>query len=178
MCSTERCCYLGLKWQHKFERERIQCKVISLLFIVIVLTVHVRRTSPVFGWSSHYFITNWLCTGYAMVSRLHIVTQRITTCMATEDTTPAIKTNRNVNVEQSATGIKKMLKMGAIFVFIGYLLLLFSLSQEFTTLHPVFAIDSMKMWLKLGGIGHILIGIFVALVGIIKALSLMPYRLR
>lgn len=31
--------------------------------------------------------------------------------------------------------------------------------------------------MKLGGIGHILVGIFLALVAIIRALSLMPVRL-
>ena len=33
------------------------------------------------------------------------------------------------------------------------------------------------MWLKLGGVGHILIGIFIALVAIIRTLSLVPHRL-
>jgi uncharacterized protein involved in exopolysaccharide biosynthesis len=36
---------------------------------------------------------------------------------------------------------------------------------------------STLLWLKLGGIAHILVGIFVALAGIARALSLMPHRL-
>ncbi len=36
---------------------------------------------------------------------------------------------------------------------------------------------STLLWLKLGGIGHILVGIFIALAGIIRALSVMPHRL-
>lgn len=36
---------------------------------------------------------------------------------------------------------------------------------------------STLLWLKLGGIGHILVGIFMVLAGIIQALALMPVRL-
>jgi len=36
---------------------------------------------------------------------------------------------------------------------------------------------STLLWLKLGGIGHILLGIFVALAAIVRALSVMPHRL-
>jgi hypothetical protein len=36
---------------------------------------------------------------------------------------------------------------------------------------------STLLWLKLGGIGHILLGIFIALVAIVRALSIMPHRL-
>jgi hypothetical protein len=36
---------------------------------------------------------------------------------------------------------------------------------------------STLLWLKLGGIGHILLGIFMALAAIVRALSLMPHRL-
>ncbi|MEF8825299.1 MAG: hypothetical protein V5A27_03010 [Halapricum sp.] len=36
---------------------------------------------------------------------------------------------------------------------------------------------STLLWLKLGGIGHILLGIFIALAAIVRALSLMPHRL-
>ena len=36
---------------------------------------------------------------------------------------------------------------------------------------------STLLWMKLGGIGHILVGIFIALAAIIRALSLMPHRL-
>lgn len=36
---------------------------------------------------------------------------------------------------------------------------------------------STLLWLKLGGIGHILVGIFVALAAIVRTLSLVPHRL-
>ncbi|MEF8799969.1 MAG: hypothetical protein V5A38_05235 [Halolamina sp.] len=36
---------------------------------------------------------------------------------------------------------------------------------------------STLLWLKLGGVGHILVGIFFALVAIVRALSIMPHRL-
>lgn len=36
---------------------------------------------------------------------------------------------------------------------------------------------STLMWLKLGGVAHILVGIFFALVAIVRALSVMPHRL-
>jgi small-conductance mechanosensitive channel len=44
-------------------------------------------------------------------------------------------------------------------------------------LSAIHRFPSKLLWLKLGGIGHILVGIFVALVGIVRALSLMPKRL-
>jgi hypothetical protein len=36
---------------------------------------------------------------------------------------------------------------------------------------------STLLWMKLGGVGHILVGIFLALAGVIRALSVMPHRL-
>lgn len=36
---------------------------------------------------------------------------------------------------------------------------------------------STLMWLKLGGVAHILVGIFFALVAIVRALSIIPHRL-
>ncbi|MEF8860138.1 MAG: hypothetical protein V5A29_01170 [Haloarculaceae archaeon] len=36
---------------------------------------------------------------------------------------------------------------------------------------------STLLWLKLGGVGHILLGIFIALAAIVRALSIMPHRL-
>jgi hypothetical protein len=36
---------------------------------------------------------------------------------------------------------------------------------------------STLLWLKLGGIGHVLVGIFIALGAIVRALSVMPHRL-
>lgn len=48
------------------------------------------------------------------------------------------------------------------------------LNQQLATIH---SFPSTLLWLKLGGIGHILVGIFIALAGIVRALSLMPHRL-
>ena len=92
-------------------------------------------------------------------------------------TSQALDRMSTEEIASTMSAIKKLLLMGAAFVVVGYLLLLFSLSQEFTTLAPIFAEDSMKMWLKLGGVGHILLGIFVALVAIVRTLSLVPHRL-
>jgi len=36
---------------------------------------------------------------------------------------------------------------------------------------------STLLWLKLGGVGHILFGIFMSLAAIVRALSIMPHRL-
>ncbi|MEZ3117148.1 hypothetical protein RYH80_14630 [Halobaculum sp. MBLA0147] len=36
---------------------------------------------------------------------------------------------------------------------------------------------STLLWLKLGGVAHVLVGIFVALAAIVRALSIMPHRL-
>lgn len=46
-----------------------------------------------------------------------------------------------------------------------------------TALSSIHQFPSTLLWLKLGGIGHILVGIFIVLAGIIRALSLMPHRL-
>lgn len=54
---------------------------------------------------------------------------------------------------------------------------MFALGQEFWVVAEIFTEDTMKRWLKLGGVGHILLGIFIALVAIVRVLSLMPDRL-
>jgi len=48
------------------------------------------------------------------------------------------------------------------------------LNSQLATIHQF---PSLLLWLKLGGIGHILVGIFVALGAIVRALSAMPDRL-
>lgn len=73
--------------------------------------------------------------------------------------------------------IKRMLLVGGLLVAVGYVLVLVALTQEFTTTASILAEDSMKMWLKFGGLGHILLGIFVSLVAIVRTLSLVPHRL-
>lgn len=49
-----------------------------------------------------------------------------------------------------------------------------ALNNQLATIHKF---PSTLLWMKLGGIGHILVGIFIALAGIIRALALMPHRL-
>jgi hypothetical protein len=44
-------------------------------------------------------------------------------------------------------------------------------------LASIHAFPSTLLWLKLGGVGHILVGIFVALAAIVRVLSLVPHRL-
>lgn len=113
-------------------------------------------------------------------------------------------------VESTVSSIKRMLKVGAVFAAVGYLLIGMALVLELTQFHPlienffatftensiagggaelprsaaaseqltsIHQFPSMLLWLKLGGIGHILVGIFVALAAIIRALALMPHRL-
>jgi hypothetical protein len=129
--------------------------------------------------------------------------------MATEN---AVSLERETpeKVESTVSSIKKMLKVGAVFAVVGYLLIGLALVLELTQFHPlletffstftsnslagggaalprsaaaseqlatIHKFPSMLLWLKLGGIGHILVGIFVALAAIIRALALMPHRL-
>jgi len=47
-------------------------------------------------------------------------------------------------------------------------------SRQLAAIHQF---PSTLLWMKLGGIGHILVGIFVALAAIVRTLSLMPHRL-
>lgn len=49
-----------------------------------------------------------------------------------------------------------------------------ALNQQLATIHQF---PSTLLWMKLGGIGHILLGIFIVLVAIVRALSMMPHRL-
>jgi small-conductance mechanosensitive channel len=49
-----------------------------------------------------------------------------------------------------------------------------ALNRQLATIHQF---PSTLLWLKLGGIGHILVGIFVVLAAIVRALSMMPHRL-
>jgi hypothetical protein len=49
-----------------------------------------------------------------------------------------------------------------------------ALNAQLATIHQW---PSTLLWLKLGGIGHILTGVFIALASIVRALSLMPERL-
>jgi len=49
-----------------------------------------------------------------------------------------------------------------------------AVSGELAALHKW---PSTLLWLKLGGVAHVLVGIFVALAAIVRVLSLMPHRL-
>ena len=49
-----------------------------------------------------------------------------------------------------------------------------ALNGQLATIHQF---PSTLLWLKLGGIGHVLVGIFVVLAAIVRTLSLMPHRL-
>jgi hypothetical protein len=49
------------------------------------------------------------------------------------------------------------------------------LNGQLTTIHQF---PSLLLWMKLGGIAHILVGIFVALGAIVRALAMMPERLQ
>jgi hypothetical protein len=49
-----------------------------------------------------------------------------------------------------------------------------ALNADLAALH---AWPSTLLWLKLGGVGHILVGIFVALAAIVRTLTLVPVRL-
>jgi hypothetical protein len=113
-------------------------------------------------------------------------------------------------IESTIASIKRMLKVGAVFAAVGYLLIGMALVLEITQFHPmieaffsdqtahslagggpdragqsglngdlaaIHKYPSTLLWLKLGGVGHILVGIFIALAGIVRALSLMPHRL-
>ncbi|QAU11548.1 hypothetical protein EKH57_01515 [Halorubrum sp. BOL3-1] len=112
-------------------------------------------------------------------------------------------------IESTVGSIKKMLKVGAVFAAVGYLLVGAALFFELTEFHPLLesffstyadtslaggsggtrgaAVNgalasihkwpSTLLWLKLGGVAHVLVGIFVSLAAIVRALSVMPHRL-
>ena len=49
-----------------------------------------------------------------------------------------------------------------------------ALNAQLASIHKF---PSLLLWLKLGGVAHILLGIFIALVAIVRTLSLVPHRL-
>jgi hypothetical protein len=130
--------------------------------------------------------------------------------MASQTETAALEPLTTAEMASTMTGIKRMLKIGAVFAAVGYLLVGFALFLEITAFHPlldeffathtawslagggadragetalnaqlaaIHSFPSVLLWLKLGGIAHVLVGIFVALAAIVRALSLMPHRL-
>lgn len=94
--------------------------------------------------------------------------------MAT-DTSGTVQSLTADELTATMGSIKKMIIFSALFVVVGYSLLILAGVED------AFALwawaDSTKMWFKLGGIGHILLGIFVSLVAIIRTLGLVPHRL-
>jgi hypothetical protein len=50
-----------------------------------------------------------------------------------------------------------------------------AVNAQLATIH---SFPSVLLWLKLGGVAHVLVGIFVALAAIVRTLALMPHRLR
>jgi hypothetical protein len=128
--------------------------------------------------------------------------------MATENADVPIERASVDEITSTIGSIKTMLKVGAAFVAVGYLLIIGALVLEFTQFHPaiesflstypnhslagggpersaaasnalttIHTFPSTLLWMKLGGVGHILVGIFIALAGIVRALSVMPHRL-
>ena len=111
-------------------------------------------------------------------------------------------------IESTIGSIKKMLKVGAAFAAVGYLLVGAAIFFELTEFHPLLenffntytdtslaggsggtrgaAVNgalatihkwpSTLLWLKLGGVGHILVGIFVALFGLAVGRGLDVHR--
>lgn len=49
-----------------------------------------------------------------------------------------------------------------------------TLNAQLATIH---SFPSLLLWLKLGGVAHVLVDIFIALVAIVRTLALMPHRL-
>ena len=49
-----------------------------------------------------------------------------------------------------------------------------ALNEQLSTIH---SFPSLLLWLKLGGVAHVLVGIFVALAAIVRTLTLIPHRL-
>lgn len=45
------------------------------------------------------------------------------------------------------------------------------------TISSIYQFPSLLLWLKLGWFAHVLVGIFIALAGFIRALAIMPHTL-
>ena len=130
--------------------------------------------------------------------------------MATSTEAVASEPLTTAEMESTMTGIKRMLKIGAAFAVVGYLLVGFALFLEISAFHPlleeffathtgwslagggadrageaalnsqlatIHSFPSVLLWLKLGGVAHVLVGIFIALAAIVRTLALMPHRL-
>lgn len=130
--------------------------------------------------------------------------------MSTDTKVVASEPLTTAEMESTMAGIKRMLKIGAAFAVVGYLLVGFALFLEISAFHPlleeffathtgwslagggadrageaalnsqlatIHSFPSVLLWLKLGGVAHVLVGIFIALAAIVRTLALMPHRL-
>ena len=78
--------------------------------------------------------------------------------------------------------IKMLVMIGAIFWIIGLIMILYAIAIEVFQIGDIGQSadnisSKLMMTLKLGGIGLTLSGIFLSLVAIVKALTLMPVNL-
>jgi hypothetical protein len=78
--------------------------------------------------------------------------------------------------------IKMLVMIGAIFWIIGLIMILYAIAIEVFQIGDIGQSadnisSKLMMTLKLGGIGFTLSGIFLSLVAIVKALTLMPVNL-
>ena len=78
--------------------------------------------------------------------------------------------------------IKMLVMIGTIFWIIGLLMILYAIAIEVFQIGDIGQSadnisSKLMMTLKLGGIGFTLSGIFLSLVAIVKALTLMPVNL-
>lgn len=94
--------------------------------------------------------------------------------MATADESDITEMS-TADIEATMGSIKKMVMVSALFAVVGYALITLAGLEEALTIWgwP----DETKMWFKLAAVAHILIGVFISLVAIIRTLSLVPHRL-
>ena len=81
----------------------------------------------------------------------------------------------STEIDSTMGSIKKMIVVSVLLAVVGYLLIILAGVEDAFLIWEL--ADSSKMWLKLGGVGHILMGILISLIAIIRTLSLVPLRL-
>jgi hypothetical protein len=153
-----------------------------------------------------FAVAHLSCQSYLVLYKRGVL---LNIAMSDGDSTVEIDRRSTEDIEATVASIKKMLKVGAVFAVVGYLLAGSALFFELTQFHPLLedffsthaehslagggperASDALNsdlasihkwpstlLWLKLGGVAHILLGIFIALAAIVRALALMPHRL-
>jgi len=113
--------------------------------------------------------------GFAHLARFFTGRARLLHRTMTTATESGLPDMSAAEIESTMGTIKKMIGVGALFVVAGYLLLVVAGVETAFVLFEW--ADATKMWFKLGGVAHILVGIFISLVAIIRTLSLVPHRL-